>query len=67
LIYADVTVKQELNKSTLQKEFHRTVAVCKDFGLSVNLDKYVIMKISWKILDMEKLECNDHEIEEVEL
>jgi hypothetical protein len=30
------------------------VAVCKDSVLNVNLDKYVVMEISWKTEGMEK-------------
>jgi hypothetical protein len=41
--------------------------VCTGLGLSVNLDKCVVMKISWKIVVMEKFECNNHEIKEVKL
>jgi hypothetical protein len=62
IVYADDIVIWELNESTLEKKFHRTIAVCTDLGLSVNLDKCVVMKISWKTVDMEKLECNNHEI-----
>jgi hypothetical protein len=38
----------EYNKSTLQKKFQRVVTVSKDFGLYANLDKHVVMTISWK-------------------
>jgi hypothetical protein len=30
----------------------------KDFGLNINLDKCVDIKISWKTGDMKKIKCN---------
>jgi hypothetical protein len=36
-----------------EKKFHRTITVCTDFGLSVNLVKCVVIKKSWKVVEME--------------
>jgi hypothetical protein len=41
-----MTVIWETNKSILEKKFQKTVTVCKDFRQNINLDKYVVMKIS---------------------
>lgn len=42
-------------------------SVCKYFGLSANLDKCVVKKISQKTGSMEALECNNHKIKSGEL
>jgi hypothetical protein len=62
MTYADNIVKWEPNKSSLEKNIQRVVAVCEEFGLSVNLDKCVVMKISWKTGSMENTKCNSHGI-----
>jgi hypothetical protein len=54
-------------ESTLGKKFQWVGAVCKYFGLSANLDKCVVKKISQKTGSMEKLECNNHKIKSGEL
>jgi hypothetical protein len=35
-------------------------------GLKVDLEKCVVMKRRWKTVGMEKTNCNNHEIKEVE-
>jgi hypothetical protein len=52
----------ELTESTLRKKYQRDVSVCKDFGLNVNLDKCMVMKMSQKTGDMEEIKCNNCEI-----
>jgi hypothetical protein len=47
IVYTDDIVTWELSESTLDKKFQRVVSVCKDFGLNVNLDKYVV-KYAWR-------------------
>jgi hypothetical protein len=48
IVYEDATVIWEPNERTLEKKFQRAVTVSKDFGLNVNLDSCVVMKISQK-------------------
>jgi hypothetical protein len=62
---AQLTIIWELNESPLQKKFQRAVMACTDFGLNVNLNKCVDMKISQKTGGMEKTKCNNHEIKYV--
>jgi hypothetical protein len=38
----------------------------KNFGLNVNSDKCVVMKLNWKTGGMENIKSNNHEIKEVE-
>jgi hypothetical protein len=65
-VYADDTVIWEQNESTLEKKFQKVITVCKDFGIKVNLDKCVAMKISRKKGGLENIKCGNHEIKEVE-
>jgi galactitol-specific phosphotransferase system IIB component len=53
-------------ESVFEKKFQRVVSMCKDFGLSVSLDKCVITKISQKRVGVEMTTCNDHEVKELE-
>jgi hypothetical protein len=64
MVCTDNVVIWELNESILEKTFQRVVSVCKDFGLNVNSDKCVVMKISQKARGMELIKCNDHEVKE---
>jgi hypothetical protein len=34
--------------STLEKKFQRVVTVCKDFGINVSFDDFMVMKVSHK-------------------
>jgi hypothetical protein len=57
----DNIIVWELNEITVKKKFQRLVTVCKYFfGLNVNLDKCVVMKMSQKAKIMEKMKCNNH-------
>jgi hypothetical protein len=66
-LYANDIFIWEPNKCTTEKKFQRVVRVCKDFGLNVNLDRCVVMKISGKTRGMEKMKCNNYEIKSGEL
>jgi hypothetical protein len=48
MVYAVDIVIWEPNESISEKKFERIIIVCTNFGLSVNLDKYVVMKIIQK-------------------
>jgi hypothetical protein len=66
MVYTDDIVVWEPNGSTLEKKLQRVVTVCEDFGLNVCLSKCVVMEISWNMGCMEKINCNSHELKEVE-
>jgi hypothetical protein len=46
MVYAEDIVMLELNERTAEAKFHRIVTTCRDFGLSITLDTYVVMKLS---------------------
>jgi hypothetical protein len=61
LIYADDIIIYELIQITLDVKFHMILAVCKDSGLNINLDKCMVMKYGGG-KETEKVKCNNHEI-----
>jgi hypothetical protein len=44
LVYGDDIIIYELIQRILDVKFHTILAVCKDSGLNINLDKCVVMK-----------------------
>jgi hypothetical protein len=52
MLYTNDTVEWEMNKSTLEKISEKAVKAHKDFGLEVNLDKCVVMKMCQKTVGM---------------
>lgn len=56
MVHADNIIDGQLNERTSEVKVH--VTMCIDFGLNVNWD--IIMRISYRTEDMEKIKCNNY-------
>jgi hypothetical protein len=46
-------------------KFQKVITVCKDLDLKANLEKCMIIKISWKTRSMEEKNYNNHKTKEM--